>query len=161
MDMLRALLLAAEEQGRAQGAAHLRYDAGHQPAGHQPGALPYHDLAGGRAAAQMCAIGGCPPTLTIAVSSSASVTRETGRNEVVSGILNPGLCRRDQFPMLDALWNKGFYVALHLRMNKYNVVIELPWSDLRIQRNYIDFYKIIINNYCFFRFVLNLISLIY
>lgn len=83
MDMLRALLLAAEEQGRAQGAAHLRYDAGHQSAGHQPGALPYHDLAGGGAAAQMCAIGGCPPPLTIV--SSSVCTRENGRKEAISG----------------------------------------------------------------------------
>lgn len=64
MDMLRALLLVATEQGRAQGAAHLRHDAGYQLAGHQPGALPYHDLAGGRAAAQVRAIGGCSLPLT-------------------------------------------------------------------------------------------------
>jgi len=51
MDMLRALLLAEEEQGRAQGAPHLRHAAGHQSPGHQSGALPHHDLAGGRAAA--------------------------------------------------------------------------------------------------------------
>lgn len=72
MDMLRALLLAATEQGRAQGAAHLRHAAGHQSAGHQPGALPYHDLAGGRAAAQLRAIGGCYVFITI-VSFSISL----------------------------------------------------------------------------------------
>ena len=82
MGMLRALLLAAEEQGRAQGAAHLRHDAGNQPAGHQPGAFPYHDLAGRRAAAQMCAIGGC---LLMILSSSVSVMHQMKRKECFRG----------------------------------------------------------------------------
>lgn len=51
MGMLRTLLLAEEEQGRAQSVAHVRHAAGHQSAGHQPGALSHYDLAGGRAAA--------------------------------------------------------------------------------------------------------------
>jgi len=57
MDMLCALLLAEEEQGRAQGIAHLRDAVGHQPPGYQSGAFPHHDFAGGGAAAKLCAIG--------------------------------------------------------------------------------------------------------
>jgi len=79
MDMLRALLLVAEEQGCAQGAAYLRYDAGHQSAGHQSGTLPYHDLAGGRAAAQMCAIGRCLPPLTDRFLFRIHITHEAER----------------------------------------------------------------------------------
>lgn len=58
MDMLYAVLLAEEEQDRAQGLAHVRHAAGHQSAGHQPGALPHHDPAGGGAAAKLRAVGG-------------------------------------------------------------------------------------------------------
>jgi len=57
MDMLRALLLAEEEQGHAQGIAHVRDALGHQPPGYQSGAFPHHDFAGGGAAAKLCAIG--------------------------------------------------------------------------------------------------------
>jgi hypothetical protein len=57
MDMLCALLLAEEEQGRAQGIAHFRDAVGHQPPGYQSGAFPHHDFAGGGTAAKLRAIG--------------------------------------------------------------------------------------------------------
>ena len=55
--MLRALLLAAAEQSRAQSTSHLRYAARDEPPGHQSRALSHHDSARRGAAARLSAIG--------------------------------------------------------------------------------------------------------